>query len=114
MTVEINQIMPLAQIAAIVGSTAVSVYLFIRTADAKALANALTQIEELDRSSVDQALRLAVLENTVRHMPTHNDLQAIQREMRELNSKVSALGERSETTLSAVRSIQEHLMEAGR
>ena len=111
---DLTQIMPIAQIAAIVGSTAVSVYLFIRTADAKALASALEQIAALARSSTDQALRLAVLENTVRHMPTHNDLQAIQRELRELNSEVSALGERSETTLSAVRSIQEHLMEAGR
>jgi len=60
----------------------------------------------------DHGHRIAILETTIRHMPTHGDLLGIRGELNSLNGTVSALNERSETTHEMVRSIQQHLLES--
>lgn len=114
MDLNIDLALKIAQIAMLAASGGLSLYLFVRAADRRALEAISDQLPTMRAGAADMHTRLAVLETTVRHMPTHADLAGIQRELRELNSEVSALGERSETTLIAVRSIQGHLMETPR
>jgi hypothetical protein len=117
------------QILAICGSAAVSVYLFRRAADAKALdavrdshTRASTELKgqmstlsnDLRVASVrdsEMHTRISVLETKMNHVPTHGDLTLIKNELRDVNGTLSAVNERSESTVDMVRSIQKYLME---
>lgn len=125
----IDNALRLVQIAVLAGSVTVNIWLWQRGRNDKALESLKAGDADLSRklselsvaagqhqvalTARDAALemRVAVLETTIRHMPTHGDLQAIQRELRDLNGTVAGLSERSETTLDLVRTIQEHLLE---
>lgn len=117
------------QILAIIGSSAVSLYLFRRAADTKALESvrgahqkASTELKG-QMASLSSDLRLAavrdgemharisVLETQMRHVPTHGDLMHIKNELRDVNGTLSAVNERSESTVEMVRSIQKYLLE---
>ncbi|MDC8012923.1 DUF2730 domain-containing protein [Tahibacter soli] len=126
----LDNVLRSVQIAVLLGSVGVNVWLWVRGRNDKALDALKAKDAELSRQLGDTAnttttqlvaltanvaalgTRVAVLETTVRHMPTHNDLQAIQRELRDINGTVSAVSERSEATLEMVRTIQAHLLES--
>ena len=117
------------QILAIFGSAAVSVYLFRRAADAKALESVRdahtrgsTELKgqmsslsnDLRVASVrdsEMHTRISVLETKIAHVPTHADLLMIKNELRDMNGTLSAVNERSESTVGMVRSMQKYLME---
>jgi hypothetical protein len=120
----------LVQIAVLLGSVGVNVWLWRRNNNDKTLEALRANDADLSRKFGDfqqgsaqhiaasvardagLEIRVVALETTVRHMPTHGDLQAIQRELRDLNGTVSVVSERSEATMQMMRTIQEHLMEA--
>ena len=119
----VDNVLRSVQIAVLVGSVAVNIWLWARgrndkvlealkakDAEQSRLINDLTQSTSAHVGSLHT--RVSVLETTVRHMPTHGDLQAIQRELRDINGTVSAVSERSEATLEMVRTIQAHLLES--
>lgn len=117
----------LVHLAASVIGIAVTVALYLRTRSTKVIddlkralsdgdSDLRTALEghasEVATTLRDHGHRLSVLETTVRHMPRHNDLIDIRRELSVLNGTVAAIEERSESTLEMVRSIQQHLMES--
>jgi len=126
----VDNVLRVVQIAALLGSVAVNVWLWIRGRNDKAFealrakdADLGRQFNDLMQSTAQQLVthtatdaalgtRVSVLEATIRHMPTHNDLQAIQRELRDISGSVAAVSERSEATMEMVRTIQAHLLES--
>lgn len=118
------------QIVVLLGSVTVNVWLWLRGRNDKALealkagdTDLARKLGELTQTNAQQLsaltgrdaaleIRVVALETTVRHMPTHGDLQEIRRELRDLNGAVSVVSERSEATMQMMRTIQEHLMEA--
>lgn len=125
-------LLPIAHIAVTGVSLAVSIFLYVRSADRRtidgmrqeqrdgdaALAGKLGGLaSELRTSAVRDAefhTRLSVLETKMHHVPTHADLVGIRQEMRDLNETVAAIGERSETTQEMVVTIQRFLIEGRR
>lgn len=59
----------------------------------------------------DLGQRVALLEERMRQMPTHDDLRKIYDKLTELVSRVERQDERSEIVLSGLRRIEQHLME---
>lgn len=128
----IEQLMPFVHTVATASSIAVSIYLYVRSADRRtiesmrneqrdgdaALAGRIGGLaSELRASAVRDAefhTRLSVLETKMMHVPTHADLVGIRQEMRAMNETVAAIGERSETTQEMVHSIQRFLIEGRR
>lgn len=117
----------LLHIAASIVGIAVTVLLYLRTRSTKVIDDLRRALEGSDsdlRTALDghasevattlrdHGHRLSVLETTVRHMPRHNDLTEIRRELSVLNGSISAIEERSQSTQEMVRSIQQHLMES--
>jgi hypothetical protein len=86
------------------GAFAVLAWLLLQRRGDKAAETMREQLAAADK-------RISVLETTVEHMPTHGDMQSIQRELRDLNARVSGLDERSENLLDMVRTVQQHLLE---
>lgn len=127
--VTIENVLTALQILAIIGSACVSLYLFRRAADTKALESVrdahtrASQELKGQMTSLSNDLRLAavrdgemntrisVLETQMRHVPTHSDLILIKNELRDFNGTLSAVNERSESTVEMVRSIQKYLLE---
>lgn len=125
----LNNILIGLQILAILGSACVSLYLFRRAADTKALesvrsahSKASTELKgQMATLSSDLRLaavrdgemhaRISVLETQMRHVPTHGDLMHIRNELRDVNGTLAAVNERSESTVDMVRSIQKYLLE---
>ncbi len=127
-----SNLLTLAHVATMLLCMAVSVFLYRRTADTKALEavreahdrasgelktkmTALTQ--ELRISSArdgEMHTRISILETQMRHVPTHQDLILIKNELKDLNSTVAAVNERSESTVEMVQSIHKYLLERNR
>ena len=104
----------IAQLVGTVASGALTIYLYVRSADrAKVDALALQLQEAIARDAAFNT-RVSVLEVQMKHVPTHGDLVAIREEMREMNGVVSAIAERSESTQEMVTTIQRYLLEDGR
>ena len=119
----LDNVLRSVQIAVLLGSVGVNVWLWARGRNDKVLealkakdaeqSRLITDLTQATSSHIGSLhTRVSVLETTVRHMPTHGDLQAIQRELRDINGTVSAVSERSEATLEMVRTIQAHLLES--
>ena len=117
------------QVLVVLASAGLNVYLYVRSKeDARLDAIEARQAEaddlaEADRESVRMAVverrahvndlcqRVALLEERMRQMPTHDDLRKIYDKLTELVSRVERQDERSEIVLSGLRRIEQHLME---
>lgn len=117
------------QVLVVLASAGLNVYLYVRSKeDARLDAIEARQAEaddlaEADRESVRMAVverrahvndlcqRVALLEERMRQMPTHEDLRKIYDKLTELVSQVGRQDERSANTSDAVRRIELHLME---
>ena len=117
------------QVLVVLASAGLNVYLYVRSKeDARLDAIESRQAEaddlaEADRESVRMAVverrahvndlcqRVALLEERMRQMPTHEDLRKIYDKLTELVSQVGRQDERSANTSDAVRRIELHLME---
>jgi hypothetical protein len=128
----LEDILRIAQMVVTVASAALSVWLYVRSADRATV----TQLRK-DQTDGDAALagrlgglhselrlaatrdsdfhtRLSILETKMAHVPTHSDLMGIRNEMKDLNETIAAVNERSETTQEMVHSIHRYLLENGR
>ena len=131
MNIELDELLKTAQILVTIGSAALSLYLYVRSADRHTV-NAMRKAQrdgdaELARridalgSEIRASLardgdfhtRLSILETKMAHVPTHGDLQGIRHEMRTVNEALAAISERSETTHEMVQGIQRFLLEQG-
>ena len=119
------------QIAALLGSGALNVYLFMRARSKEWLAGITAAIDKVDRARLadhreamlaigvrekfdhDLDRRLVAVEKHLDAMPTHADLVALRRVVSQVSERLSAVDERSETVLEAVRTLQRFLMERG-
>lgn len=132
MDLSVHDWIKVAGILVLIANMGLSAYLFMKARSTKAIddltrshsllvgklegteARTRQEIQLLVQRDGDMDKRLSVLETRVAHMPTHNDLAAIQMQLRDMSSDVATVIERSETTLEMVRSIQQHLVESPR
>ena len=104
----------IVHIAGLAASAALSLYLYLRTAE-KAKVDAIErQVQDATARIADYHTRLSVLETQMEGAPKHGDLVAIRVEMQAVTAIVSAINERSESTQAMVTSIQMYLMEGSR
>ena len=124
-----TNLLTIAHVATMLLCLAVSVFLYRRAADTKALEDvrkehgrasgelerkmtALTQELRIASSrDGDMHTRISVLETQIRHVPTHQDLINIKNELKDVNSQLAAVNERSESTVEMVQSIHKYLLE---
>ena len=109
----------------IISSVGFNVLIYFKTKQDKRLAQLATDALELaerlrnetaDRKSVHGELdkRLSVMEERVKAMPTHDDIEEIRAALSELGNNVAAVNERSGSTHDAVRRIEKHLLDRAR
>lgn len=131
MNIALDDIVKILQTVVTAGSAALSLYLYVRSADRQTvdamrkaqregdaeLASRINALGAEIRASLardgDFHTRLSVLETKILHVPTHADLQGIRQEIRDVNESLAAISERSETTHEMVQGIQRFLLEQG-
>lgn len=109
------------QIAAVLASAAVSLWLYQRSRSDTRDESLRASVEECaaDIASLTAGInalgqRLAVAEKTIEGVPSHRDLEGIRLEVSNVNGQVSALNERTQNTHQAVVRIEQFLMGAQR
>lgn len=130
--VNFQMILTVVQIAVTAGCAALSLYLFLRSADAKTLGGLRTSFERAAAeiknrvSALDSEIRLgavrdadlhtrvSVLESQMRDVPRHSDLLQIRNELKSIATQLATVDERSESQVEMTRSIQRHLLESSR
>lgn len=117
----IGTALQVAQIAAVVGSAAVSLWVYIRsrsdTRDAalrSSLEECAADIEVLTADVNALSVRVALAEKAVQDMPSHHDLEGIRLQVAGVNGQVTALNERTMSTHNAVVRIEQFLIGAKR
>ncbi|WP_368565509.1 DUF2730 family protein [Pseudoxanthomonas sp. UTMC 1351] len=109
----------------LVGSVATNVFLFFsskrdtRFARVNACLQTLTdkQLSEASsRKAHDGELdkRISVMEEKVKGLPTHDDLEQIRGELATIGANVATVSERSRVTMDSMRRIENHLLERNR
>lgn len=121
----LDMLLKIGSTAAIVLSFALNLYLFFKSRSddrfdrindrndriAKALAD---EIAERREQSADIEKAQAVLDATVRGLPTHDDLGAIRESLNALARTVASVDQRSQTSLNSLNRIEGYLMERGK
>ena len=98
MPVSFEQLLQIGQVVVVACSAAVTLYVFLRARNDKRWEAQHERVDRLDS-------RMPAVEATLRHMPTHNDMDRLRQD-------ISRLDERSATTLSSVRRIESYLLES--
>lgn len=109
----------------LLGSVGVNVWLFFqakRDQRFAALAEELeAHAENLRREIAERlectnghGLRLSVMEQQMKALPTHEDLGAVRESLSTISESVATVNERSRNTHDAVRRIEQHLLERAR
>lgn len=97
MPMTFEQLLQVGQVVVVACSAAVTLYVFLRARNDKRWEAQHERVDRLDS-------RMTEVEATLRHMPTHNDMDRLRQD-------ISRLDERSATTLSSVRRIESYLLE---
>lgn len=97
MPMTFEQLLQVGQVVVVACSAAVTLYVFQRARNDKRWEAQHERVDRLDS-------RMTAVEATLRHMPTHNDIDRLRQD-------ISRLDERSATTLSSVRRIESYLLE---
>lgn len=108
----LDEALRIGQMLVMFSMGALNLILFIKARSLKKLDAVEEKIDQQGRDAIEMDKRMSVLETTVKHMPTHNDLLGIRGELNQLNRTVSTVAERSTNTDRIVQLIQEHLMES--
>ena len=118
----LDMLLKIGSTAAIILSFALNLYLFLRAKSddrfdrinerLDRIAKSLSQ-EVSDRRADFSRLERehAVLEAVVKGLPTHDDLSEIREELTSQTRTLSAVNQRSETTLASVNRIEAYLMD---
>jgi len=130
--VTLDQWIRIAMTVATIVSAGLNVYLFYKTRNTTEQREHRRAMEKLesDRREGDAVLhkridrisgehqivgarlsgRVSVLETTIKHLPTQQDVTAIREDISELSSTVSGIGERSASNNQMLHTIQDYLM----
>jgi hypothetical protein len=117
----IGPALQLAQIAAVLASAGVSLWVYVRSRSDKrdealreSVAACSADVEGLTAEVSALSLRLALAEKAVQDVPSHHDLEGIRLQVAGINGQVTALNERTMSTHNAVVRIEQFLMGAKR
>lgn len=112
--------------AVLIGSTATNVVLYVKTRSDKRfdeLAAAIKSASVQQHTDTDAirrevradyhglALRISVVEEWRKHVPTDDDMNSLRNGLADFSRQLSAVDERSKTTLNVVARIEQYLME---
>jgi len=118
----VPMVLQLAQVLAVIGSAAISIFVYLKTRSDQRFKQQAEQtwskLGEIERelNEIDERVdhfrdRLALAEARLREMPTHRDLEGLRVQISTANNQLSALDERSRATLTALGRIETFLLD---
>lgn len=124
MDVTIDTGLKMANLAIVLFSTTLNVYLFFKAKSDKRFQSIEETVAKVSGELSDDIathanaagalnVRLSILEKHVSSLPTHDDTSEIHKRISDLASSMSAISERSKNTNDAVKRIEQYLLSKG-
>jgi predicted RNase H-related nuclease YkuK (DUF458 family) len=120
----IDDVLRLVQIVVIVVSVSINAWFFFQAKSDQRIKDIERRQEESERDLADEVAsrvreigglshKVGALEEWRKHVPNHDDIDGIKKDLATMGRQMATVDERSVTTLNGVRRIEQFLMERG-